>query len=58
MKQDPIDEEDENEIIFEPDDALILALNEIHDLKQLVETQDSAIEELKSQLNILAKKIK
>ena len=35
---------------------LFLALNEIHDLKQLVETQDSAIEELKSQLNILAKK--
>jgi hypothetical protein len=57
MKQDPLDEEGENEIIFEPDDALILALNEIHDLKQLVETQDSAIEELKSQLSILAKKI-
>ena len=58
MKQDPIDEENEYEIMFEPDDALILALNEIHDLKQLVETQDSAIEELKSQLSLLAKKIK
>lgn len=58
MKQDPIDEENEHEIMFEPDDALILALNEIHDLKQLVETQDSAIEELKSQLSLLAKKIK
>jgi hypothetical protein len=52
------EEEEENEIMFEPDDALILALNEIHDLKQLVETQDSAIEELKSQLSLLAKKIK
>jgi len=52
------EEEEENEIIFEPDDALILALNEIHDLKQLVETQDSAIEELKSQLSRIAKKIK
>ena len=41
------DEEDEYEMVFEPDEALILALNEINDLKEIVEEQNSSIEELK-----------
>lgn len=51
------DEDDELEVIFEPDEALILALNEINDLKQLVQSQNSAIEDLKKDLLEL-KKIK
>ena len=41
-----MDEEDEYEMVFEPDEALILALNEINDLKELIEEQNSSIEAL------------
>ena len=51
------DEDDELEVVFEPDEALILALNEINDLKQLVQSQNSAIEDLKKDL-LQLKKIK
>jgi hypothetical protein len=51
------EEDDELEIIFEPDEALILALNEIDNLKQLIEDQNSSIEELRKEL-IAFKKLK
>lgn len=44
------DDDDEFEITFEPDEALILALNEIHSLKQLIEEQSSSIEDLREDL--------
>jgi hypothetical protein len=44
------DEEDEFEMVFEPDEVLIMALNEIDSLKHLIEDQNSAIEELKDGL--------
>tara|TARA_B100000989_G_scaffold259922_1_gene210311 strand:- start:2328 stop:2489 length:162 start_codon:yes stop_codon:yes gene_type:complete len=53
-----MDEEDEYEMVFEPDEALILALNEINDLKELIEEQNSSIEALKDQLSSVEKKIK
>lgn len=53
-----MDEEDEYEMVFEPDEALILALNEINDLKELIEEQNSSIEVLKDQLSSIEKKIK
>ena len=53
-----MDEEDEYEICFEPDEALILALNEINDLKEIIEEQNSSIEELKDQLSSIEKRIK
>ena len=52
------EEEDEYEMVFEPDEALILALNEINDLKEIVEEQNSSIEELKDQLSLIKQKIK
>lgn len=51
-------EEDEYEMVFEPDEALILALNEINDLKELIEEQNSSIEALKDQLSSIENKIK
>lgn len=53
-----MDEEDEYEMVFEPDEALILALNEINDLKELIEEQNSSIEALKDQLSSIQNKIK
>lgn len=53
-----MDEEDEYEMVFEPDEALILALNEINDLKELIEEQNSSIEALKDQLSSIESKIK
>jgi LytS/YehU family sensor histidine kinase len=50
--------EDEDEIFFEPDEALILALNEVNDLRELMENQDSEIEKLKKELLSLKKYIK
>lgn len=50
--------EDEDEIFFEPDEALILALNEVNDLRELMENQDSEIEKLKKELLSLKKHIK
>ena len=53
-----MDEEDEYEICFEPDEALILALNEINDLKEIIEEQNSSIKDLKDQLSSIEKRIK
>ena len=53
-----MDEEDEYEICFEPDEALILALNEINDLKEIIEEQNSSIEDLEDQLSSIEKRIK
>ena len=50
------EEDEEFEIIFEPDEALILALNEIDNLKQLVEDQNSSIEDLRKELIALKKR--
>jgi hypothetical protein len=47
--------EEEKEIIFEPDDALILALNEVNNLRELMEEQSSEIEKLKQDLLSLKK---
>tara|TARA_R110001592_G_scaffold321636_2_gene600239 strand:- start:1733 stop:1912 length:180 start_codon:yes stop_codon:yes gene_type:complete len=55
---DSEEEEEEYEMVFEPDEALILALNEISDLKQLVEEQSSDIEELKKSFLKLIKQKK
>jgi hypothetical protein len=52
------EDEDEDEIFFEPDEALILALNEVNDLRELMENQDSEIEKLKKELLSLKKHIK
>lgn len=50
------EEDEEFEICFEPDETLILALNEIDNLKQLIESQNSAIEQLKKEMLELQKK--
>ena len=55
MKNEEEEDDDEYEIIFEPDEVLILALNEIDNLKQLVQEQNSSIEELKEDLLKLKK---
>lgn len=44
------DDDDEFEVIFEPDEVLIMALNEIDSLKHLIEDQNSSIEQLKTDL--------
>ena len=43
-------QEEELTVTFEPDEALILALNEINSLRELVAEQTSAIEDLKKDL--------
>jgi len=55
--EDEDEDEDiqEGDVVFEADEALILALNEIHSLKELVEGQQSAISELKDELLSLRK---
>ncbi len=54
--EDEDEDLEEGEIVFEPDEALILALNEIHSLKELIDNQQSAIDDLKDQLKYLRKK--
>lgn len=44
------EDDDEFEVIFEPDEVLIMALNEIDSLKHLIEDQNSSIEQLKTDL--------
>ena len=43
---------------FDPDEALILAVNEVNDLKDLVEDQKSEIEKLKEDVSFLLKNYK
>lgn len=52
------EENEDTEIMFEPDDALILALNEVNNLRELMEEQDSEIDKLKKDLLSLKKAIK
>jgi hypothetical protein len=49
---------EEGDIVFEADEALILALNGIHDLKELVDEQRSSILDLKEELILLKKQIR
>ena len=60
---DDYDEEDDEEdeegtITFEPDEALILALNEVSNLKELMEDQDFEIDKLKKELFAIKKLLK
>lgn len=57
-KEDDEDDDEEFVMTFEPDEALILALNSINDLKELVEEQSSSIELLKKDLLQLKEKSK
>ena len=43
------------DIVFHPDDALIMALNEVNDLREMVGEQNEAIEQLKKDLIELKK---
>lgn len=52
------DDDDEYEMTFDPDEALILAVNEVNDLKDLVEDQKSEIEKLKEDVSFLLKNYK
>ena len=52
------DEDEEGTITFEPDEALILALNEVSNLKELMEDQDLEIDKLRKELLAIKKIIK
>lgn len=55
---DDDEEDEEGTITFEPDEALILALNEVSNLKELMEDQDLEIDKLKKELLAIKKIIK
>ncbi len=55
MCEDEEEDDVEFEMVFEPDEALILALNEIDNLKNLIEDQSCSIEQLKKDLLDLKK---
>lgn len=52
------DDDDEYEMVFDPDEALILAVNEVSEMKDLLEDQKSEIEKLKEEVSFLLKKHK
>tara|TARA_B100001094_G_scaffold253969_1_gene252575 strand:+ start:49817 stop:50002 length:186 start_codon:yes stop_codon:yes gene_type:complete len=53
------DEDDEEyDIVFSPDEDMLLYINEVTDLKDLVETQSEQISQLEEQIKNLAKKLK
>jgi|TARA_B100000676_G_C17923267_1_gene756703 hypothetical protein len=47
---------EEYDVCFEPDDLMIMAINEVNDLRSLVEQQGSVIDSLKNDLLLLKKK--
>lgn len=55
---DDHDDDDEYEMVFDPDEALILAVNEVSEMKELLEDQKSEIEKLKEEVSFLLKKHK
>lgn len=55
---DDRDDDDEYEMVFDPDEALILAVNEVSEMKDLLEDQKSEIEKLKEEVSFLLKKHK
>ena len=51
-------EDEEYDIVFSPDEDMLLYINEVTDLKDLVETQSEQISQLEEQIKNLAKKLK
>ena len=52
------DDDDEYDVVFSPDEDMLLYINEVTDLKDLVETQSEQISELEKQIKNLKKKFK
>ena len=52
------DDDDEYDVVFSPDEDMLLYINEVTDLKDLVESQSEQISELEKQIKSLKKRLK
>ena len=52
------DDDDEFDMVFSPDEELLLYINEVSDLKELVEYQSKTISELQEEISLIKKRFK
>jgi len=52
------EDDDEYDVVFSPDEDMLLYINEVTDLKDLVESQSEQISELEKQIKSLKKRLK
>lgn len=60
MNEEEIEEDDDDEfdIVFSPDEDLLLYINEVTDLKELVEDQSKTISQLQEEISLIKKRFK
>ena len=64
MNEKEIEEEEEEEdddefdMVFSPDEDLLLYINEVSDLKELVEDQSKTISQLQEEISLIKKRFK
>tara|TARA_B100000401_G_scaffold393139_1_gene300817 strand:+ start:265 stop:450 length:186 start_codon:yes stop_codon:yes gene_type:complete len=52
------EDDDEYEVVFSPDEDVLLYINEVTDLKDLVESQSDTISELQKEIQALKDRLK
>ena len=52
------EDDDEYEVVFSPDEDVLLYINEVTDLKDLVESQSDTISELQKEIRALKDRLK
>ena len=52
------DDDDEFDMVFSPDEDLLLYINEVSDLKELVEDQSKTISQLQEEISLIKKRFK
>lgn len=62
MNEEEIEEEDDDDdefdMVFSPDEDLLLYINEVSDLKELVEDQSKTISQLQEEISLIKKRFK
>jgi len=62
MNEEEIEEEEEDDdefdMVFSPDEDLLLYINEVSDLKELVEDQSKTISQLQEEISLIKKRFK
>ena len=62
MNEKEIEEEEEDDdefdMVFSPDEDLLLYINEVSDLKELVEDQSKTISQLQEEISLIKKRFK
>ena len=58
IEEEEEEDDDEFDMVFSPDEDLLLYINEVSDLKELVEDQSKTISQLQEEISLIKKRFK